>query len=300
MPAISLDALQQRMQRLDAIPSVSAILFPLLRCLDLPIDQVEVAKIVDLISHDKSLTAQCLHMANSPLFGRWNKVDSARGAVLALGIGRVRDIATSCCMLKLLPKDKCPIDPRTFWEHSLGVALVSRRLARRIGFRDPEKAYLAGLLHDLGIITNLLLLPEEFREVSTRALATRSAFDEVEAGCMGFTHCVTGSLLGQRWRLGGDILEVIRYHHQVEHASLYRGLTAIVHIGDLVCRSCGLGFGYDEEKPVDLIETPAWAMVAEECASVRGDGAARFASEMCLYVAEVKRLVGVLFRLGQD
>jgi len=297
MAPLSIDMLQHRMQQMKTMPTLPAILFPLLRNLDQPPEQVDVPRIVDLISHDKSLAAQCLHMANSPLFGRWGNVDSIRGAVMALGTGRVRDIAMSCCMLNIMPKDDPLLDPRTFWEHSLGVALVSRRLARRVGFRDPEKAYLAGLLHDLGMVTNLLLIPEHFRAVVVEAFASKRPFHNIESEYMGLTHCATGALLSDQWHLSGDIQEVIRWHHGIERASLYRGLTSLVHLGDLICRSCGLGYGFAEEPPPDPVTSAGWAILAEECPAVRTMGAARFASEMCLYVDEVKRLVGVLFRL---
>lgn len=294
---LSLDALSARMQRLDAIPSVPAILLPLLRYLDVPVDEVNVAKIVELISHDKSLAAQCLHMANSPLFGRWNNIDSVRAAVAALGIMRVRDIAASCCMLKLLPDNPPCIDPRTFWEHSLGVALISRRLARRIGFRDPEKAYLAGLLHDLGIVANLLLIPEEFEAAAQHALAATIPFDRAEAALIGFNHGVTGSLLATRWQLTPDLAEVIRRHHDVDNAALYRGLVALVHISDLICRGCGLGYGYQERPAPEATSTSAWQVLSEECPSLRTFGAGQFISEIDVYVGEVRRLVSVLFRL---
>jgi putative nucleotidyltransferase with HDIG domain len=296
---ISLDELTARMQRLDAIPSVPAILLPLLRYLDVPVDEVNVVKIVELISHDKSLAAQCLHMANSPLFGRWHNIDSVRAAVAALGIMRVRDIATSCCMLKLLPEDRPCIDPRIFWEHSLGVALVSRRLARRIGFRDPEKAYLAGLLHDLGIVANLLLIPEEFQTAAQQGFGRKIALDQAESALIGFNHSVTGSLLATRWQLAPDLAEVIRRHHDVTNASLYRGLVALVHVADLICRGCGLGYGYEEQPSSDPVSTSAWRVLSEECPSVRTFGTGRFISEIDIYVGEVRRLVTVLFRLDQ-
>ena len=110
-----------------------------------------------MIARDKSLAAQCLQMANSPLFGRWQKVDSLRAAVVGLGFQRVSDIAMSCSVLSILPKECTGIDPVVFWEHSLGCALVCRHFARKISWPDPGKAYLAGLLHDLGIITLLTL-----------------------------------------------------------------------------------------------------------------------------------------------
>jgi putative nucleotidyltransferase with HDIG domain len=295
---ISLDALRAKLEGLDAMPSVPAILFPLIRNLERPVAEVNVQKIVDLISHDESIAAQCLRMANSPLFGRWQNIDSLRGAVVALGIGRVRDIAMSCCVLKLLPTNCGCIDPRTFWEHSLGVAMVARQLARRIGFRDPEKVYLAGLLHDLGIIANLLLLPEEFRTTAQHALAQRVSFCEAESERLGFTHCVTGMMLADHWHLAAEISEVVRRHHDVEKAAMYRSLNAIVHIADLVCRSCGLGYGFNEAKKLDLLNSPAWPVLAQDHASVMNHGAARFASEMDMYANEVRRLIGVLFRFN--
>lgn len=295
MSHISLDLLQQRMQRFDRIPSVPAILFPLIRCVEQPIERIDVQKVVDLISHDKSLAAQCLHMANSPLFGRWHNIDNLRGAVVALGVARVRDIAMSCCVLKLLPDQASCIDPRVFWEHSLGVALVSRRLARCIAFRDPEKAYLAGLLHDIGIVLNLLLIPDEFREATSRAYSDKIPIADAEKDVLGITHGVTGGLLADHWHLSGDLREVVRRHHDLERASLYRGLAALVNVADLICRSCGLGYGFNEAKPISILDAPAWDVLAQECPLVKMSGAARCVSEMDMYAVEVRKLVGVLF-----
>lgn len=302
IPAVSLpsiETLQARLDSLDKIPSVPTILLPLTRNLDQPVAAIDVRKITELISYDESIAAQCLRIANSPLFGRWQNVDSIHAAVMALGITRVRDIAMSCCLLSLLPQQCGCIDPRAFWEHSLAVAMVSRRLARRIEFKNTEKAYLAGLLHDVGIVANLLTFPDEFRETAKAALSQRLPLHEVEPEYLSFTHSVSGSFLADRWHLTADLNEVIRRHHDPEHATVYRSLTALVNIADLVCRKCGLGYGYNETKKPALLESPAWPILASECTAVNTFGAARFASEMDMYANEVRRLVGVLFRLDR-
>jgi HD-like signal output (HDOD) protein len=156
MTTINKDELLNRLQAMDKMPTLPVALAPLLRYLEQPIENLEVQEVVDLISRDKSLAAQCLQLANSPLFGLWRNVDSVRGAVVALGMQRMRDIAVSCSVLKLTPNGKTQLDPTVFWEHSLGCALVCRRFAHKIGFPDPGKAYLAGLLHDIGIIGSFL------------------------------------------------------------------------------------------------------------------------------------------------
>ncbi len=107
-------------------------------------------------------------------------MDSLRGAIVGLGFQRVSDIAMSCGVLNLMPKDSAGIDPVVFWEHSLGCALVCRHFARKISYPDPSKAYLAGLLHDLGIIVNLWVLPKEFRAAFEFARAEEIPLHEAE------------------------------------------------------------------------------------------------------------------------
>ena len=93
------------------------------------------------------------------LFGRGTRADSVRSAVRTLGISHIRDIAVSTMMMQIGGVQN-GMDPTIFWEHSLGCAIVSRKLAKAVGFEDPEKAYLAGLLHDLGYIVNMVLFPK--------------------------------------------------------------------------------------------------------------------------------------------
>src|SRR5579863_10452450 len=185
--------LLKKLDGLRQIPTIPAVLAPLLRYLQQPIEQLDVHKVTDMIAEDKSLAAQCLQMANSPLFGRWQKVESLRGAVMGLGFQRVSDIAMSCSVLNMMPRDS-GIDPVAFWEHSLGCALVCRHFARKISYPDPGKAYLAGLLHDLGIIVNLWVLPKEFGAAFELARREGIPLHEAEQSVMGFTHCESGCL----------------------------------------------------------------------------------------------------------
>src|SRR5436853_6375194 len=140
MSATAKNAVIAKLQQLHRMPSIPAILYPLVQYLEQPAEKVKIQQIVELISQDESLAAQCLHMANSPLFGRWQPVDTVRGAVVALGMRRMQDIALSCCVLKIMPGQASAVDPVVFWEHSLGCALLCRQFAKTIGFCSPDKA----------------------------------------------------------------------------------------------------------------------------------------------------------------
>ncbi len=293
------EMLRKRLAGLDQMPTIPAVLVPLLRYLEQPLDQLDTQQVVDLIAQDKSLAAQCLHMANSPLFGRWQTVDNIRSAVVALGLQRMRDIALSCSVLTLLPPNKGDIDPIVFWEHSLGCALVCRQFAHKIGFADPGKAYLAGLLHDIGIVAHLWILPREYQATLRLAQDEHLPLHEAEQRSLGFTHCDTGTLVAQRWQLPPDLVAVIGCHHDPASAVAHRDLVALVALSDLLCRMWGLGYGYVEERQVSFTEEPAFFLLLRECPSLQALDWARFTFELETYMEEVHRLVAVLYRAPQ-
>lgn len=230
------------------------------------------------------------------IFGRWQKVDSLRAAIVGLGIQRVRDIAMSCSVLNIIPGNTHGVDPVVFWEHSLGVALVCRRFARRISYPDPGKAYLAGLLHDLGIIVNLWMLPKEFRAALEQARNEGIPLHEAEQAHLGFTHCESGRLLADRWELAPDLREVVSAHHSRPDSHEHAGLIALVELSDLLCRMSGLNHGFIEKREVNLLEQTSFSILAEQCPDVKDFDWARLTFELDSYMDEVHALVHAIYR----
>jgi HD-like signal output (HDOD) protein len=288
--------LLQRLEGLRQIPTVPAVLAPLLRYLQQPVEQLDVQKVTDMISQDKALTAQCLQMANSPLFSRGQPVQSLRGAVVNLGFHHVGDIAMSCGVLNMLPSDMANFDPVVFWEHSLGCALVCRHLARTINFPDPGKAYLAGLLHDLGIIVNLWVLPREFRAAWELGKAEGIPLHEAEQRTLGFAHFESGRLLAEHWELTPDLVEVVSHHHFPERAKENAGLVALVQLADLLCRMSGLNYGYAEQRQVSLMDESGFPLLEKYSSKIRDFDWARLTFELDSYMDDVHSLVRAIYR----
>ncbi len=290
------ESLFSRIEGLHQIPTIPAVLAPLLRYLQQPAEQLDVQKITDMIAQDKSLAAQCLQMANSPLFGRWQKVDSLRGAIVGLGMQRISDIVTSCGVLNLAPKESGGLDPVVFWEHSLGCALVSRHFARKISYSDPGKAYLAGLLHDIGIIVNLWMLPREFEAAFKLARDEGIPLHEAEGSVLGFTHCESGRLLADRWELSAELCEVVSLHHSSYESAEHAGLIALVEISDLLCRMSGLNHGFIERREVNLLAQPGFDALVKQCPALQDFDWARLTFELDSYMDEVHSLVHAIYR----
>jgi HD-like signal output (HDOD) protein len=289
-------SLLSRIEGLKQIPTVPAVLAPLMRYLERPVEQLDVQKVTDMIAQDKSLAAQCLQMANSPLFGRWQKIDTLRGAVVGLGFQRLSDIAVSCGILNLTPKNGAVVDPIAFWEHSLGCALVCRHFARNISYPDAGKAYLAGLLHDLGIIVNLWMLPKEFANAFDLAREQGIPLHEAEQAVLGLTHCESGRLLAERWELAPDLREVVAFHHNASESHANSGLVALVELSDLLCRMSGLNYGYPEKRQVNLLEQPGFAVLVKQFPGLKEFDWARLTFELDSYMDEVHTLVHAIYR----
>ena len=290
------ELIRERVERLNSIPTVPAIIRPLLFYLERPVDQVEVQRIVDLVSCDEAISAQCLRVANSALYFRSREVRTVHGAIVVLGVRQVREILLSCSLLNLLPKQNWVIDPLVFWEHSLGCGLVSRFCARKARFAEPERAYLAGLLHDLGELVNMTSFQEEFRAAAQLARSEQIPLHQAELSALGFTHCDTGKILAEHWRLPEDITEVVEHHHDVQQAKLHPALVAMVSLSDQLSQLNELGYDVNGSPDWKLEEDPSWAILTREFPTIANADPAQFLMEMEQFIVEARKLVRSILR----
>ncbi|MFI5118508.1 MAG: HDOD domain-containing protein [Terriglobales bacterium] len=285
--------IRQRVQRIQTMPAIPAVFLPLLKLLAR--DEVEVEEVVRLVSYDSAISAQCLRVASSPLFAMAQPPKSIKGAVMSLGLRRVETIILTCCLGQAFPSKKWALDPIVFWRHSLGCAMVCRKISEKLARADREKAYTAGLMHDIGFMVNCLVFAKEFAPVMATACQEGSAIDEVEQATLGFTHCDTGRALAEKWALADDIVEVISHHHAIENSQKAQPLVALVHLSDLLCRMRGMGYGYYERHKVDLTADPAWEVLHQEYRDLEGVDLVQFTFDLDEAVEEIHTLVSMVF-----
>jgi HD-like signal output (HDOD) protein len=173
--------------------------------------------------------------------------------------------------------------------------MVCRKFSEKLANSDHDKAYMAGLLHDIGFLVNCLVFSDEFGKAIQDALQKQIPLDEAETSTMGFTHCDTGRALAQKWYLSEDILQVITHHHTPELSQSAQPLVALVHLSDHLCRMRGLGYGYYERHKVDLANNPAWEILRKEHRDLENVDVARFTFELDDAVKEVYELVETIF-----
>jgi HDOD domain len=112
----------------------------------------DISKVSTLIERDPMLTAQVLSLANSAAFARQQRAESIRQAIAYLGDSNLRKLLLTATSRQLFSSHVPRVNDtlKALWNHSLAVAVYSQDLAGLTQTGDPEAAYVAGLLHDVG------------------------------------------------------------------------------------------------------------------------------------------------------
>jgi len=148
----------------------------------------------------------------------------------------------------------------------------------------------------IGIIVNLWSLPKEFRRAFEHARIENIPVHEAELAVLGFTHCDSGRLLAETWRLPADLRAVVSFHHADYQSNEHSGLIALVELSDLLCRMSGLNYGYPENRQINFLEQPGFAVLCAKCPALQNFDWARLTFELDSYMDEVHALVHAIYR----
>ncbi len=172
-------------------------------------DDFDWREVAEVISRDERLTAYLLRLANSAMTGIRRRITSLPAALPLLGARPVRNLLLSLTVRSLM-RASAEYD---FWHHALSCAMLARRLAQRTRLLDPEEAFAAGLLHDIGKTLLQQNFPESYRRAV--AIAERQGCPVLigERLVFGITHAEVGAWLLERWRLPPSFHEALAFHH---------------------------------------------------------------------------------------
>lgn len=207
-----------------------------------------------VIERDPALTARLLRVANSAAFSRGgDRLASPLAAIQRLGISQVRAICLVLAVVQAFGERRRSFDPRAFWRHSAAVGAVARTLWERLHGRGPaaDDAYVAGLLHDVGV----LILDQFFSAEFDAVLSAREELDiplwQQEEDQLGMDHGQVGGLLLGSWSLPAAVVDAVTSHHTPREApEPHLALCRVVHASEAVCAA--LGAGLPHEGPSDV------------------------------------------------
>ena len=249
------------LEKIDELPVLPPLAIQILEQTKNP--EVSIDDLIDLIMMDQVLTAKMVRIVNSVYFGLGRKVESLREALVYLGIKEVKNVVLTTTLMNTCSDHKMSKWLMSFWQYSFATAVVSKLLAKSLKYRDRERAYLAGLLHDIGEIILIYNFPEQFALVVDHVLENNCNFEQAENEVLSISHTEFGPWLLEQWNYFGEIAHVVSRHHKPDTAIYERILVAIVHLAGIYCQNNDLGIIITDEK-TDLETAYAWEIIKSE------------------------------------
>ncbi len=237
--------MQRILAKVDEIPPLPHVVIKALKALNDPkSNSSDVAKI---ISQDEGLTAKILKLANSAYYGFPRSIGTLSEAITILGYKTIKSIIYAAAAHGHLSGELkgYALDRGELWKHSLGVAVVSREVAKMVKYKDAEQAFVAGLLHDIGKIVLNQFVRFGFTLIMKKVEVEKVPFHEAEKDILGFDHTDIGGKIAEKWNLPKELVDSISHHHSPEKAEVDLQLTSVVHVSDAICLMLGWGLGAD-------------------------------------------------------
>jgi HD-like signal output (HDOD) protein len=198
-----------------------------------------------IVSHDPALVTRILKVVNSAFYGLPGQIGSVERAIVLLGLNAVKNIAVAASLGQLFRGAKLcdEFSAKDLWRHCIAVGVVARDLSRSMKMNIADEAFLAGLIHDVGMLISLQLYPEKVKQVCEAAKADGADFCEIERQVIGLDHQQLGMGLAEHWKFPRSCQFVAGYHHQPEKlADQTRHLVNVVYIADTICCQTKHGF----------------------------------------------------------
>ncbi|CUU10369.1 MAG: HDOD domain-containing protein [Fimbriimonadales bacterium] len=236
---MELSALSIRVARTPGLGMLPQITSQILRMVDNP--NASPRQIGALIERDPGLASKLLKTANSAYYGSPGKIKTVSQAISVMGLSAVRSVVVSQAYQQMTAVRGASkrFDRLAFWQHSLATASAARVLAKLKGYRDPEEAFLAGLMHDAGRLVMDRFLPNEFDQICTLALERVIPLIEAEREVLGYTHVEIGDMLAEQWNLPDGLRTAIRMHHQPKGTFAECPLGYLVYAANIVAHQVG-------------------------------------------------------------
>jgi len=194
----------------------------------------------EVIANDPALCSRILKVVNSSFYGLPGQIASINRGIVMLGLNAVKNIAIAASLAKLFRSGRLTdnFDAKELWEHSIVTAVAAKIISDDLKFGLADEAFLAGLMHDIGIIVELQYDRNKLVEVLEQLGADAEgvpAVDslEVEERVFGADHQAFGAALCERWKFPKSLVYVTGHHHDPLSAPAdNRVLPALVHVAE--------------------------------------------------------------------
>lgn len=212
-------------------------------------------QVADIIAYDPSLSARVLRIANSSYYAFPREIESVASAVGIIGELDLRNLVLATTVVNAMSALRHQgINIDAFWLHSLRCGIIARLIAKSTGGSNAEVLFLAGILHDLGILVIYQQDAALADAVKRQVEEQHQLRDQAEREVMGFDHAEVGALLIEAWGLSPTLVELTRCHHQYQLAQGDQRSAMILSLANLLTNGEQASTGETDIRHEHLIE----------------------------------------------
>jgi putative nucleotidyltransferase with HDIG domain len=219
---------RKRLLSTEELPTLPNVVRRILEITGDPLSSTR--QLTHLIERDPALSGNLLKLVNSAYFGFSRRIYQVHDAVVLVGYSTIRGLALGTSVITAL-KSGPNLDARHFWEHSLATAVGTDLVARELAHEKAEMAFIAGLLHDVGVLVMALAMPDRRWPPAGPEEADPLALEEA---AYGMTHPAAGGAISRKWRFPPELTRAIEEHHVGHHVGARGDLATASDLARLV------------------------------------------------------------------
>lgn len=252
----------KKLESIRDLPSVPIVISEVLSAIDNP--NMSAYKLAQIIEKDQGLTARVLRVANSPFYGFSKRISTIDLAIVIMGFNALKEIVLSLVIRRFFSKVSAHIfDTKAFWHYGLFCASTSRLLARKLGYKIAGEAFVAGLMHDLGVLVIVEYFPNDFIKIKELTESGKMDRLSAEVEILGSTHSDIGEWIADKWNLPSQISRSIKLHHvnfkklkhndskQINFDEIEEPLSAIVSLSEWFAGMLGYKNWINEKQNIE-------------------------------------------------
>jgi len=229
--------LRRRISEIGSLPQVA------LRVMEVANDPNSTAADLKAVMEvDPALSARVLRCVNSSAYGTRVRITNLQHAIAFLGVKQIRNLAMTAGVAKMFDAAEQigAYQRRSLWKHMVAVGICARMIAMRLRFQEFEDVFVAGLLHDIGIV----LEDQHVHALFEKAMldpAPDEPLSSIEQKHLGFDHCTLGKAVGSDWKFPSVVIESVAHHHDSSKATeAHRAVVRFVEVANSIVSLRGM------------------------------------------------------------
>ena len=231
--------------RLESLATLPCVAAAVIHQLFQP--QQEPSRLADIIESDPAIAAKFLNLTAQQSINLDEENFPIRTTVEKLPVSAVREAILSVKTYPPFGQDiEKTVFRKQFLRHCIAVGCCAKEVSELFYPEiNPQMAYYAGLLHDIGALAIDQAMPRSFSSIAEQAKSEKATLYSIERKHLGLDHTITGKRLAQKWRMPEQITLAIWLHHSnaetISQDIPKAKIAQVVRLADAIARHYNIG-----------------------------------------------------------